>query len=96
MVNKIINIIMAILPFLGNRKKREEMLEEVREFCELIKGQYGFLIEQLEKMLKDYFEVSNQVKEMHTEMLSLKEQLAEALALQCRNTNCIQRINKKP
>lgn len=96
MLNKVINIIMAILPFLGNRKKREEMLEEVRQFCELIKGQYGFLIEQLEKMLKDYFEVSNQVKEMHTEMLSLKEQLSAALALQCRNTTCAQRINKEP
>ena len=48
---------MTILPFLGNsRKKRQMMAQEVKEFSELVKDQYTFLMQQLEKVLKDYFE----------------------------------------
>ena len=46
---------MTILPFLGNRKKRKAMAQDVKEFSELVKDQYTFLMEQLEKVLKDYF-----------------------------------------
>ncbi len=56
MLNKFIEIIMTILPFLGNRKKRKAMAQDVKEFSELVKDQYTFLIEQLEKVLKDYFD----------------------------------------
>ena len=45
---------MTILPFLGNRKKRKAMAQNVKEFSELVKDQYTFLMEQLEKVLKDY------------------------------------------
>ena len=41
MLDKIIEIIMTILPFLGNsRKKRQMMAQEVKEFSELVKDQY--------------------------------------------------------
>ena len=46
MLDKIIEIIMTILPFLGsNRKKRKVMAQEVKEFSELVKDQYTFLME---------------------------------------------------
>ena len=42
MLDKIIEIIMTILPFLGNRKKRKAMAQNVKEFSELVKDQYTF------------------------------------------------------
>ena len=72
MLDKIIEIIITILPFLGsNRKKRKVMAQEVKEFSELVKDQYTFLMQQLEKVLKDYFDLSSKVKEMHTEIFSM-------------------------
>ena len=51
MLDKIIEIIITILPFLGsNRKKRKVMAQEVKEFSELVKDQYTFLMQQLEKL----------------------------------------------
>lgn len=93
MLDKILDIIMTILPFFGGRKKRQQMAQEVKEFSELVKEQYGFLMAQLEKVLKDYFDLSDRVKEMHAEIFSLKGRLSEALALQCVNKECIQRKN---
>ncbi|MEY8687133.1 hypothetical protein AB9N12_13690 [Bacteroides sp. AN502(2024)] len=91
MLDKIIDIIMSILPFLGGRKKRQQMLQEVKEFSELVKEQYSFLMQQLEKVLKDYFNLSDCVKEMHSEIFSLKGKLSEAVTLQCVKKECIQR-----
>ena len=93
MLDKIIDIIMTVLPFLGGRKKRQQMMQEVKEFSELVKEQYNFLMQQLEKVLKDYFNMSDRVKEMHSEIFSLKGKLSEAIALQCVNKECIQRNN---
>lgn len=92
MFNKLIDLLMAVLPFLGNRKKREEMAREVKEFSELVKDQYGFLMDQLEKVLKDYFDLSAKVKEMHAEIFSLREQLTQAAVLECRKRECKQRL----
>ena len=93
MLDKIIDIIMTVLPFFGGRKKRQQMMQEVKEFSELVKEQYNFLMQQLEKVLKDYFNLSDRVKEMHSEIFSLKGKLSEAIALQCGNKECIQRNN---
>ena len=68
MLDKIIDIITAILPFFGGRKKRQQMMQDVKEFSEL-------------------------VKEMHSEIFSLKGKLSEAVTLQCVNKECIQRNN---
>ena len=78
MLDKIIDIIMTVLPFFGGRKKRQQMMQEVKEFSELVKEQYNFLMQQLEKVLKDYFNLSDRVKEMHSEIFSLKGKLSEA------------------
>ena len=93
MLDKIIDIIMTVLPFFGGRKKRQQMMQEVKEFSELVEEQYNFLMQQLEKVLKDYFNLSDRVKEMHSEIFSLKGKLSEAIALQCVNKECIQRNN---
>ena len=93
MLDKSIDIIMTVLPFFGGRKKRQQMMQEVKEFSELGKEQYNFLMQQLEKVLKDYFNLSDRVKEMHSEIFSLKGKLSEAIALQCVNKECIQRNN---
>lgn len=93
MLDKIIDIIMTVLPFFGGRKKRQQMMQEVKEFSELVKEQYNFLMQQLEKVLKDYLNLSDRVKEMHSEIFSLKGKLSEAIALQCVNKECIQRNN---
>ena len=93
MLDKIIDIIMTVLPFFGGRKKRQQMMQEVKEFSEFVKEQYNFLMQQLEKVLKDYFNLSDRVKEMHSEIFSLKGKLSEAIALQCVNKECIQRNN---
>ena len=93
MLDKIIDIIMTVLPFFGGRKKRQQMMQEVKEFSELVKEQYNFLMQQLEKVLKDYFNLIDRVKEMHSEIFSLKGKLSEAIALQCVNKECIQRNN---
>ena len=95
MLDKIIEIIMTILPFLGNRKKRKAMAQDVKEFSELVKDQYTFLMEQLEKVLKDYFDLSARVKEMHTEIFSLREHLAQAATVLSVSKECLQRTQSE-
>ena len=58
-------------------------------------GVLDYLMEQLEKVLKDYFDLSARVKEMHTEIFSLREQLAQAATLQCVNKECLQRTQSE-
>lgn len=75
-----------ILPFL---KKRDT--KKVQEFSDLITGQYTFLVAQLDKVLKDYFEVSEKVREMHAELFSLKAELHKAVMERCKDTTCKER-----
>lgn len=77
LLEKVMECLAAFLPFF--RKKGT-----AKEFNEMVMSQYGFLIEQLEKALKDYFELSAKIKEMHTEIFALRE-------LRCRNKECEQR-----
>ena len=64
----------CLLTFLSKRSKKK--VEKMKEFSELVREQYGFLVGQLEKVLQDYFGLSARVKEMHTEIFSLKAELA--------------------
>ena len=84
MLEKIMECLTALLPFL----RKKGTAKEVKEFSDLVTGQDAFLMEQLEKVLKDYFELSAKIKEMHSEVILLKEQLAESLSLQCKNREC--------
>lgn len=83
---KLLECLSVLLPFF-----RKKDAKELHEFSRLIIEQYEFLVGQLEKMLKDYFELSAKVRETHTEIFSLKEQLAQALSERCRNRECEQR-----
>ena len=84
MLEKIMECLTALLPF----RRKKGTAKEVKEFSDLVTGQDAFLMEQLEKVLKDYFELSAKIKEMHSEVILLKEQLAESLSLQCKNREC--------
>lgn len=85
-IHYILEAIIAILPFCKKKNAKE-----IREFSELVAEQYHFLATQLDKVLKDYFEVSAKVREMHVEIFKLNTQLAEALHLQCTTKECRER-----
>ena len=72
-IEKMLECLLAFLPFLSKRSKKK--VEKMKEFSELVREQYGFLVGQLEKVLQDYFGLSARVKEMHTEIFSLKAEL---------------------
>jgi len=78
-IEKMLECLLAFLPFLSKRSKKK--VEKMKEFSELVREQYGFLVGQLEKVLQDYFGLSARVKEMHTEIFSLKAELAKDLPL---------------
>ena len=85
-IEKALECLMGLLPFL-----RKKDAAKMKEFSQLVTGQYEFLMGQLEKMQKDYFELSSKVKEMHAEVISLREELLEALSLRCRLKECERR-----
>ena len=80
----------AGVPPVPLQTEQEESGED--EFSELVREQYGFLVGQLEKVLQDYFGLSARVKEMHTEIFSLKAELAKALTCRCMRENCDRRL----
>ena len=53
--------------------------------------QYAFLVGQLKKVLQDYFGLNTRVKEMHTEIFSLKTKLAKELPRRCMRESCDKR-----
>lgn len=67
-IQKIIECLLALLPFLKKKNAKE-----LKEFSDLVMSQYTFLMEQLEKVLKDYFELRDKVTEMHAEIFRLRE-----------------------
>lgn len=85
-VIKILELVSGVIPFLGKKKTAE-----LKEFSELITCQYEFLMEQLEKLLKDYFEISIKVREMHVEIFELRKELACAHAERCKALECKER-----
>ena len=53
--------------------------------------QYAFLVGQLKKVLQDYFGLNTRVKEMHTEIFSLKTKLVKELPRRCMHESCDKR-----
>lgn len=89
-IEKVLECLMAFLPFLSGRGKKK--MEKMKEFSELVREQYEFLVAQLEKVLEDYFGLSTRIKEMHAEMFSLKTELARELPRRCVRENCGNRL----
>ena len=75
-IEKMLECLLVFLPFLSKRSKKK--VEKMKEFSELVREQYGFLVGQLE--------------EMHTEIFSLKAELAKALTCRCMRENCDRRL----
>ncbi|MCD8261950.1 MAG: hypothetical protein LUD15_11070 [Bacteroides sp.] len=86
MISQGLELLRALLPF-----SRKRDAKKMREFSKLVMEQYGFLVEQIGKFQRDYFEVSARIKEMHGEMVVLGEQLREALSLRCGMKDCPER-----
>ncbi len=92
--DKIIEVVLLVLPFLKRKNA-----SELKEFSQLIQEQYGFLVDQLDKALKDYFGLSDRVKILHEEVVALRHQLAAALNDRCLVAGCANRLTsagKKP
>lgn len=83
---KIIELLGSLLPFLKKKKP-----EEMKEFTSLIQGQYRYLLEIIQTFQQDYFELSERLKLMNEEILSLNRRLGEALQQKCSVKECSSR-----
>ena len=82
-IDGIINILQVVLPFLKKKDARQ-----VQEFTDLVKSQFDYLMEQITRFETDYFELSEKVRQMYQEMITLNTQLNTALKGQCLVTAC--------
>jgi len=85
-IDGIVNILQIVLPFL---KKKDA--KEMQDFTDLVKSQFEYLMEQVTRFEKDYFELSEKVKLMYQEIITLNAQLNTALKGQCLVTSCKER-----
>jgi predicted nuclease with TOPRIM domain len=77
-INQLISLVGMLLPFL---KKKDA--KEMQEFTELVKGQFDYLMEQVTRFETDYFELSEKVRLMYQEIITLNARLSESLKQQC-------------
>ena len=82
-IDGIVNILQMVLPFL-----RRKDAKQVQEFTDLVKSQFDYLMEQITKFETDYFELSEKVRQMYQEIITLNAQLNTALKGQCIVTSC--------
>ncbi|WP_321519208.1 hypothetical protein [uncultured Bacteroides sp.] len=85
-IDGIINILQVVLPFL---KKKDA--KQVQEFTDLVKSQFDYLMEQITKFEADYFELSEKVRQMYQEIITLNAQLSESLKTKCVVQGCKER-----
>jgi hypothetical protein len=82
-IDGILNVLQVVLPFL---KKKDA--KQVQDFTDLVKSQFDYLMEQITKFETDYFELSEKVRQMYQEMITLNAQLNTALKGQCLAPAC--------
>ncbi|WP_321438108.1 hypothetical protein [uncultured Bacteroides sp.] len=85
-IDGLLNVLTLVLPFL-----RKKDAKEMQEFTELVKGQFDYLMEQVTRFETDYFELSEKVKQMYQEIITLNARLSDALKLQCSTSGCKER-----
>lgn len=85
-INELLNVFTLVLPFL-----RKKDAKEMQEFTELVKGQFDYLMEQITRFETDYFELSEKVRQMYQEIITLNAQLSESLKTQCAVPGCKER-----
>lgn len=82
-LNQILNAFVMILPFLKKKDARE-----MQEFTDLVKNQFDYLMEQITRFETDYFELSEKVRQMYQEIITLNAQLSQSLKTQCVVQGC--------
>jgi hypothetical protein len=85
-IDGLLNVLTLVLPFL---KKKDA--KEMQEFTELVKGQFNYLMEQVTRFETDYFELSEKVRQMYQEIITLNARLSESLKQQCLVPACAER-----
>jgi uncharacterized protein (UPF0335 family) len=85
-INELLKVFTLVLPFL-----RKKDAKEMQEFTELVKGQFDYLMEQINRFETDYFELSEKVRQMYQEIITLNAQLSESLKTQCAVQSCKER-----
>jgi len=86
-INELLKVFTLVLPFL-----RKKDAKEMQEFTELVKGQFDYLMEQITRFETDYFELSEKVRQMYQEIITLNAQLSESLKTQCAVPGCKERL----
>jgi len=82
-LNELLNVFTLLLPFL---KKKDA--KEMQDFTELVKSQFDYLMEQITRFETDYFELSEKVRQMYQEIITLNAQLSQSLKTQCAVQSC--------
>jgi len=85
-LNELLNVFTLVLPFL-----RKKDAKEMQEFTELVKGQFDYLMEQVTRFETDYFELSEKVKQMYQEIITLNARLSDSMKQQCLVPACKER-----
>ncbi|WP_321437506.1 hypothetical protein [uncultured Bacteroides sp.] len=85
-LNELLNVFTLLLPFL---KKKDA--KEMQDFTELVKSQFDYLMEQITRFETDYFELSEKVRQMYQEIITLNAQLSQSLRTQCAVQSCKER-----
>jgi len=86
-LNELLNVFTLLLPFL---KKKDA--KEMQDFTELVKSQFDYLMEQITRFETDYFELSEKVRQMYQEIITLNAQLSQSLKTQCAVQSCKERL----
>ncbi|SHE80050.1 hypothetical protein SAMN05444405_10373 [Bacteroides luti] len=85
-IDQLLNVITLVLPIFKKKGARE-----VQEFTDLVKSQFDYLMEQVTRFETDYFELSEKVRQMYQEIITLNARLSEALKQQCLVPACKER-----
>ncbi len=85
-IDQLLNVITLVLPIFKKKSARE-----MQEFTDLVKNQFDYLMEQVTRFETDYFELSEKVRQMYQEIITLNARLSEALKQQCLVPACKER-----
>jgi hypothetical protein len=85
-IDQLLNVITQVLPIFKKKSARE-----MQEFTDLVKNQFDYLMEQVTRFETDYFELSEKVRQMYQEIITLNARLSDALKQQCLVTACKER-----
>ncbi len=64
---------------------------KAREFTDLVTDQYDYLVVQIEKFQRDYFELCERIKTLYTEISGLREEMSRNAGQKCMVADCKQR-----